>query len=223
MTSVFRLLLLPVGGVIVALLQFWLMAKLVQFDKKGSENSASTSGMIDFVRLNREEATATRERFVPRPPKPSVVAPSSPQVQVSTETSTQENNNALDLEVPTFGSAGGAVVTGFGSAGAFTSGAASVAGRGDQDVLPSVRIEPQYPREAASKGIEGYAVLEFTITAAGTTADVKVVDSKPRGVFNRAAIQAVQQWKYKPQIVDGKAVEVPGMRVQLDFSLSGEE
>ena len=38
--------------------------------------------------------------------------------------------------------------------------------------------------------------------------NVVLIDSEPPGVFDRAAIQAVYKWKFKPRIQDGKAVPV---------------
>lgn len=46
-----------------------------------------------------------------------------------------------------------------------------------------------------------------------------VVDAEPKRVFDREAIRALKRWKYSPKVVDGKAVQQPGIMVQLDFSL----
>jgi protein TonB len=63
-----------------------------------------------------------------------------------------------------------------------------------------------YPRRAALKGIEGWVKLEFTIMPDGSVDDVKVIDAKPRRIFNRAAIKSILRWKFKPRVVNGKAV-----------------
>jgi protein TonB len=95
----------------------------------------------------------------------------------------------------------------------------SSTGGADRDAVPLVRIEPDYPMQARQRGIEGWVVVEFTISTAGTVKDAAVVASEPGTVFDRAAVQAVRKWKYNPKIVDGKAVERAGMKIRLDFEM----
>jgi periplasmic protein TonB len=92
-------------------------------------------------------------------------------------------------------------------------------GGGDRDAVPLVRIEPDYPMQARQRGIEGWVVVEFTITTAGTVKDPTVVASEPGNVFDKAAINAVRKWKYNPKVQDGKPVERSGVKVRLDFEM----
>ena len=85
--------------------------------------------------------------------------------------------------------------------------------------MPLVRIEPEYPINARQNGIEGWAVVEFTISAAGTVKNAVVIASEPGTVFDRAALSAVTKWKYNPKIVDGRPVERSGQRVRFDFEM----
>ena len=87
------------------------------------------------------------------------------------------------------------------------------------DARPIVRVPPRYPIEASRNGTEGWVQLEFTIDSSGTVKDVKVTDSKPKRIFDAEAKRALRKWKYKPQIVDGKATDLPNMQVVLDFKL----
>ena len=89
----------------------------------------------------------------------------------------------------------------------------------DRDVIPLVRIEPDYPPRAAERGIEGWALVQFTITPAGTIKDAQVVDSEPKGMFDAAAVKAVERWKYNPKVENGVAVERRGVQVKLTFRL----
>ncbi|MDG1858224.1 MAG: TonB family protein [Emcibacteraceae bacterium] len=73
---------------------------------------------------------------------------------------------------------------------------------GEGEYLPIVRVTPQYPGPLAEKGIEGYVSLSFTVTKSGTVTDVIILESSHRG-FERAAIKAVEKFKYKPRIIDG--------------------
>ena len=74
-------------------------------------------------------------------------------------------------------------------------------------------------RTARERGIEGWVQVQFTITPAGTVADQKVVDADPKGLFERAALDAIGRWKYNPKVVDGRAMERRGVMVVLTFKL----
>ena len=89
----------------------------------------------------------------------------------------------------------------------------------DGEYLPIVKVQPVYPRRALSRGIEGYVIVEFTVTKQGTTRDIRVVESKPSGIFDKAAIQAAGKFKYKPRVVDGQPIEVPGVQNKITFEI----
>lgn len=98
------------------------------------------------------------------------------------------------------------------SMGSFTS---------DGEYLPIVRVEPIYPTRAASRGIEGWADVEFTVTTNGSVRDPVIIGSEPQStIWNRAVTRAVLKWKYKPRVVNGEPVEVPGVRTRLRFNLA---
>jgi len=65
----------------------------------------------------------------------------------------------------------------------------------------------------------GYVVVEFTVTAQGTTRDIVVVESQPRGIFDKAAIEAVQKYKYNNHCMEnGKPIEIPGIQNRLTWA-----
>ena len=87
------------------------------------------------------------------------------------------------------------------------------------EYLPVVKVQPIYPRRALQRGISGYVVVEFTVTKSGSVTDVKVVEEEPSGIFSRSAMNAASKFKYKPRIVDGKAVDVIGVRNKIVFNI----
>lgn len=89
----------------------------------------------------------------------------------------------------------------------------------DGDYLPIVKPQPKYPSRAASRGIEGYCTVEYTVTVTGETRDVTVVDC-PQSVFASASVRAAEKFKYKPKVIDGEAIEVPGVRNRFTFQLA---
>lgn len=90
----------------------------------------------------------------------------------------------------------------------------------DGEYLPIVKVQPQYPRRALSRGIEGYVIVEFTVTTNGSVKDPVVIEADPPNIFNRAATKAALKFKYKPRVIDGEAVEVPGVRNKITFAIA---
>jgi TonB family protein len=78
--------------------------------------------------------------------------------------------------------------------------------------------QPEYPVEAARKRQEGWVDLEFTIKPDGSVQDAVIRNAQPAGVFDQAAVKAVQKWRFKPVLREGKAVEQRA-RIRVRFSL----
>ncbi|MGF1606236.1 MAG: energy transducer TonB [Rhodothalassiaceae bacterium] len=81
------------------------------------------------------------------------------------------------------------------------------------------RVEPVYPAQAYAEGLEGYVLLEFTISEDGVPTEIKVVQSEPRGVFDAAAIAAVEQWRYQPRLRLGRAVPTEEAEAGVRFTI----
>ena len=80
------------------------------------------------------------------------------------------------------------------------------------------RIEPQYPEAARKARMEGVVILEAIITADGNVEDVRVLKSV-NPLLDASAVRAVQQWKYKPATLNGRAVRVY-LTVTVTFRLN---
>ena len=95
-------------------------------------------------------------------------------------------------------------------------------GQSDGDYMPLVVVQPQYPRSAQERGLEGYAVVELTVSQDGSVPahSILIVDAEPQGVFDRAAKKAAAKFKYKPRIIDGVAQAVSGVRYRFSFNLA---
>jgi TonB family protein len=91
------------------------------------------------------------------------------------------------------------------------------------DIMPIVRVPPEYPPRALSSRLEGWVVLEFTITTSGTVKDAVVVEASPAGVFDDAALKAIGRWRYAPSVEGGPAVERQNVRTRVVFELAPQE
>ena len=89
----------------------------------------------------------------------------------------------------------------------------------DGEYLPIVKVAPQYPRRALTRGIEGYVIIQYTVTKQGSTRDGIVVEAQPEKIFDKAALKSASRYKYKPRVINGRAVEVPGVRTRITFEI----
>jgi protein TonB len=88
----------------------------------------------------------------------------------------------------------------------------------DEPPRPLANLPPSYPAQAHMRRVEGHVTLEYIVAADGSVTGIQVTDSHPPGVFDRAAVNAVQRWRFHPGIRNGAAVST---RVQqrLNFQL----
>jgi protein TonB len=75
-------------------------------------------------------------------------------------------------------------------------------------------VTPTYPQMARIAHIQGDVLLQATISKTGVIENLRAVQGHP--ILIQAAMDAVKQWKYKPYILNGDAVEVETtIRVQF--------
>lgn len=77
---------------------------------------------------------------------------------------------------------------------------------------------PVYPRVAVRNEFEGWVDLQFVVDREGVPRALEVVDEQPAGVFSRAAIEAVERYRYAPFVRDGVTYERL-VRVRVVFAL----
>lgn len=82
-------------------------------------------------------------------------------------------------------------------------------------------VEPEYPKKARKRRAEGRVIMQAVVTKDGTVGDIEILscDRKRLG-FERAAIEAVRQWLYRPAERNGSAVDVL-FTIRVEFELEG--
>lgn len=182
---------------------FWMMQGLIS-SGNSVVNKESFGRLTSFVDVTQDDDVQTKARKVVKPP----AAQEEPEIpKMANPIAQDSHSNVFDM--------GGLDISAELSIDAGLNGAAT----SDGDYLPIVKVAPQYPRRALKKGIEGYVLLEFTVTVLGTVVDPVVIESKPKNIFDRAAINAAKRFKYKPKVVDGKAQQVTGVRNIIRFEM----
>jgi len=196
MDGPFRYIVSVVLAVVVTLAAFYLMHRLISGTSGDREELEEPPG-IRFGPVEIEQEFETKDRRKPEPPPPPEEPPPPPDLDISQVEQTR--TDIPDMEMPDL-----ALGT---SAGPPVLGNVGMDRKEEGDVVPLVRINPQYPRDAAMNQIEGYVTIEFTITETGSVRNPRVIDSSPPRVFDREAIRAILRWKFKPRVIEGVAVE----------------
>jgi protein TonB len=198
-------------GTTVAFAMFWSMHLLIVGGKYTHQGDEALS-VVDFVRLKKDSELKERERVKPKPPEPpKQPPPPKMKVDMPPPDAVPTPFQMPKLNLPTN-------VTG----GPFLGAIGGGDGTGYSELIPMVRIQPQYPRQALRDGISGFVVFDIVINPDGTVKSAKPIKSQPRGMFEAAAMQSIMKWKFRPKIEDGKAIEARGTQ-QIDFKLEEEE
>jgi len=202
-TYTFRIITGALLGVVITAALFWFMQYLIESaDRQLNEDTAGH--LIDFVRLKRDETIQRRQLKPKKPPQPDSPPPQPPTPQL-------EN---LDPNAEKIAIQAAPVETDIEMSGGFSLGV------GEGDYLPIVKVAPIYPQRALSRSIEGYCVVQYTVTRNGTIRDPFVVEGQcTSSLFEQASIQAALKFKYKPRIMDGQAVEVPGVQNKFTYEI----
>lgn len=187
-------------GAIATFALFMLMQALIKSDRSAFDDSKKGK-IVDFVRLQEDEEIQIKDRKPKPPPPPDEPPPDMPKPDFdSSDVSQGVDIGAVNVNVD----------LNVGGVGGFSS---------DGEYLPIVKVNPVYPRRAQTRGIEGYVLLEFIVTKLGTVKDPVVIEAKPPGIFDRAAINAALKFKYKPKVVNGEPIDVAGVPHRITFEL----
>ena len=71
--------------------------------------------------------------------------------------------------------------------------------------------KPRYPRQALSRGIEGWVTMQLMVDTKGNTYDIEVVDSNGNRSLELAAVRAAKKFKYKPAEFQGEPIDASAL------------
>jgi protein TonB len=198
-----RMLIGAALGLAITAGLFWTMSYLIASADR-SLNESGASNIVDFVRLKRDESVERRQLKPEKPPPPETPPEQPPTPQLDSL-----NPNAEKIAISAV-----PVETDIEMSGGFNLGV------GEGDYLPIVKVAPIYPQRALSRGIEGFCVVQYTVTKQGTTANPFVIEDQcTSSLFHSASVQAALKFKYKPRVVDGQAIEVPGVQNKFTYEI----
>lgn len=194
-------------GVLTTLLLLFLMYQLVNNDL--GEVTQKKAVKIPDINMPDTKIETRFEDAKPEKPEAPETPPDLPEPEFEAP---KVSGDALNMSAPI---AKAGIDVGAGSL-AFSEG----------EYLPIVKVPPEYPSTALSRGIEGFCTVVYTVTETGATRDPEPIadqcvtkEGKPTTVFNRASVRAALKFKYKPKVVDGKPVEVPGVKNRFTYTM----
>jgi len=197
-----RLIVAPIVAFIITMGLLFLMQTLIETGEVAIQK-VTVSEYADYIRVRRDEVIDTRSI------KPKKFMPEEMPERIEPDLASDQETGAISIEYsmsrPALTTISPATLAGdFGSP--------------DSEVIPLVRVPPMYPRRALKRGIEGWVMLEFTITATGSVKDVRVYESS-HSVFESSAVRALEKFKFRPRFANGEPVAVTGVRYKLNFEI----
>jgi protein TonB len=200
-----------IGALFLALLisvgLFWFMQWMVMNNDSGLQKT-SNQQLVDFIRIQKESTINKKQRRLkpkpqPEPPDKTKLVQAQPTKPLQSPAPQMDMPN---IDIPMTSPRLSANLLQAMTVQKRMPNTSPGLGQPSSDSIPIVQTEPRYPLRAQSRNIGGWVVVEFTITPTGSVIDPKVTDAKPEGTFDRAALNAIVKWKFKPKIENGRPV-----------------
>ena len=194
------------GALLITVAVFLFMQSLIERGKdEGVQIAVYTD--VEVFRQEREEEPEPEEDTAQEPSaEPAMdtmdimqASPPTPQAATNLELP------ALDLGVGDLNiQAVGDSWSGPLAAGTVNMGGGGADAQGYIEVIPFNTRRPNVPEVAWQNKINGWVLVAFSVTAQGRTRNVRVLDARPRGVFEEKVVAAVEDWQYRVSF-SGKA------------------
>ena len=91
----------------------------------------------------------------------------------------------------------------------------------NQEYAPLEKKAPIYPYVTQFNGIEGYCIVQYTVTQLGKVKDAFPETCSPIGLFEGVSVESAKKFIYQPRIVDGIPKSVSGVQNKFTFDLTG--
>lgn len=195
-----RILPASLGALLVTLAVFLFMQGLIA----AGQQEVIPLAVFENVEILRpepaqEQATeadeSQQEQPRDQPLLASLAAPAPPAAAVAPQPQAEAPSLDLALGDISVGAVGDSWSAPLGQ-GAVDIGGGGMDARGFVEVVPYNTRKPNVPEVAWQNKISGWVLVAFTVTPEGGTRDVRVLDARPRGVFEEKVIAAVEDWQY---------------------------
>jgi protein TonB len=210
MTGMPPLRLLPAlaGAIVISLAIFLFMQSLI---KRGQSEDVQLA-VYEHVEILRQQPEPEELEDVEHASEEAPQEPLLEQLQMAAPTPQPQQS----LEMPSLDLGVGDIdIRAVGSNFTAPLGAGGIAipgggqdAKGFVEVVPYNTRRPNVPDVAWQNKISGWVLVAFTVTPRGDTRDVRVLDAKPRGVFEEKVIAAVGDWQYSVKFAGKSSANV---------------
>jgi len=189
------------GALLITVGVFLFMQSLIQRGKDESVQLAVYTD-VEIFRQERQEEEPEPEEDTPEEPPEEPLMDVMEVMSVSPPTP----EPATKLEIPALDLGMGDInvrAVGDSWSAPLGAGAVGVPGEGGTDaqgfveVVPFNTRRPNVPEVAWQNKISGWVLVAFSVNSSGQTRNVRVLDARPRGVFEEKVVAAVQDWTYR--------------------------
>lgn len=196
-----RIIAAGIGAVVVSYLVFLFMQSLIQ-QSQDKEVPLFVHQNVSIIQPLPEKTEAPQDMPAPEAPQEPALEPltiSEPSLS-KPEPLADPRFAALELGVGDInvGPVGGRWVAPLGDAELTVSTGQDA--RGFIEVVPYDTRRPNVPEVAWQNKIDGWVLVAFSVTRDGKTRGARVLDARPRGVFEEKVLAAIEDWRYR---VDG--------------------
>ena len=219
-----RVVVPPTGAALVALGLFWLMWQLIAMQADAPDVPSELDSIsLDLVQPDQEQQQEDSSDSAPSAKQAIEQAQDVPQPVPSIPISNVANAKVslpafsagpADLSMDLSLSGGGLAGSAFAVAGAGSGSGGAGKGFGGKKLVPVSTGRPQFPKYAYDRGLSGWVDVVFIVYANGQVKNPRILDAKPKGIFEEAAILSVLSWQYDRKTMAGQAREV---KQRLDF------
>jgi protein TonB len=197
-----RLVSAALGGTLAGISLFWLMPQLIG-DTFAACLDCGRPVVLDLPRTvmpSRATERPPAKREKPEPPRDPGKPPPVPTLEIEDPATPGSTTVRIAPTPPDSPEIGGRP--------ALIDGPIGVDPGTERALVVVTAVEPVYPASRLRDGVEGWVEIEFIVTATGTVRDPQIVDAAPHDAdFERAALRAINRWKFQPRIVDGRPLE----------------
>lgn len=202
-----RLFIALILSIVISVSIFFAM-HLMTTSKNSKLQEKSETRHLVYLRDKDETKIERKERVKPKKP-PEKKPPKK--IKIETKINTQIDKNvkikpfkvqSKQVDISAISSLSGAKIE-------------MGAGLVDANSLTAIsKVNPRFPRQAKIRKQSGYVKLGFIIDKAGNVSDVEILESSPKGVFERNSIYAIKKWKFKRNEFDRNATITFNFRLE---------
>ncbi len=202
MTARLLLAFIPAAGVVLTL--FWVMNFLIVTEEHHLPKEVQKYLSLDFTHQTPTPLPTSREHRKPKKQRISQNTPKLPPLTPTRSPTTEE----MEIKVPTFQHT-------------LLQHDAAFHPNADSDYFPILKVAPEYPPRALSRGIEGSCMVAYTVTDSGTVENVRVLENRcDSKLFHAASRRAAKKFRYRPRMLDGRPVGVSGVKNNFVFQIT---